>query len=220
MRFFLFIAIIVFFSDCSSKEKTFSKVDDDFKGSIPSHSNAQYFPTDSIFFDIDTNQVNVHSFVKKWYSETLFNLQEPVLYNYTGKGEVVRLLWLRAFDNPVVIRVNKFNDTTYANIKELQSRSYDSKRQKLLKDTNVLLDSDRWNEILSTPDANNFWNASIAESFSGKDGITWFLECKLSNRYHAINRWDDGNLSSKSLNLYADKLINIANTYISMRSSK
>jgi hypothetical protein len=76
MRFFLFLAITIFFSYCTNKEKRLSKVEDKFKDYVPVDSNIQYFLSDSFFFVAGFNQVNADSFVKKWYSEVLFNLRD------------------------------------------------------------------------------------------------------------------------------------------------
>lgn len=207
------------FSCCTNKESKPSTVSDKFKQYVSKDTGDKYFPRDSLFFVSGDNQRSADLFIKNWYSETLFNLQEPILYDYPGEGEAIRLLWLRAFDNPLIVRVSKFQDTVYANIKELKSKSYDTKPQ-ILKDTIILLETKKWQEILSGLQENNFWNAKIEDNSSGKDGIAWFLECHLQNKYHYINRWDDGGLSSKDLNLYANGLIKIGKNFVQMKSSR
>lgn len=40
---------------------------------------------------------------------------------------------------------------------------------------------------------NSFWNAITEDTSSNsiKDGTSWFLECRLPNKYHCINRSSD-----------------------------
>ncbi len=219
MRLFLFVIITILFSYCNNKENKFWVVNDKFKQYVPKGAGDKYFPLGSLFFVSGDNQQSADSFVKNWYSETLFNLQEPILYNYSGEGEAIRLLWLRAFDNALIVRVSRFKDTVYANIKELKIKSSD-KNSQILKDTILLLDTNQWEKILSGLQINNFWNAAVEDNSSGKDGIAWLLECRLNNKYQCINRWDDGGISSKDLNLYASELIKIGNSYAPMKSSR
>lgn len=214
MRLLLSVIIIISFSHCSNGSEKGGYIEDKFEGYIPD-SSVQYFPADSIFFDRGVNDASTDSFIKRWYSETLFNLHEPILYNYLGEGEAIRLLWLRSFGNPVSVRVSKFNDTVYANIKELNSDA-----QKIIMDTTELLDASFWNKMLTQLEINNFWNVNVNDSSFNKDGINWFLECRLNNKYRGINRWDDGSLSSADLNLYSNQLINLAARYTSMKSYK
>jgi hypothetical protein len=49
----------------------------------------------------------VEFFVDSWYSKMLFALHEPVLYNYMGKEELYHFTWLRTFDIPASIRIQK-----------------------------------------------------------------------------------------------------------------
>jgi hypothetical protein len=132
MKAFLLFLVVVLFLRCTDATKQYV-LSDKLKEAVPVDSAVAYFPKDSLFFASGENRVSADSFVKKWFSETLFLLREPVLYNYTGDGEFVRLLWLRSFDNAVVVRVNRFQDTIYACIKELKAKSYDAKQQ-VLKD--------------------------------------------------------------------------------------
>ena len=52
-------------------------------------------------------QGSVEFFVNSWYSKMLFALHEPVLYSYMGKEELYHFTWLRTFDNPASIRIQK-----------------------------------------------------------------------------------------------------------------
>jgi len=202
------------FIGCVNDDKKLSVIEDRLNREIPD-SNVQYFPIDSL----SSHGEAYH--VRDWASEVLFNLREPVLYNYLGEGEFVRLTWLKTFYNPVVVRVSNFNDTVYASIKILKSKSSENDTLEILKDTIRYLPLQKWQRILASLGENNYWSSKQQDTAMGaKDGIPWLLECKLHNKYHYVKRWDEGNLSSKELNLYAKELIDIANNYTSMRSDK
>ncbi len=121
MKLYLMLGLLVLFICSCEYKKVFKKpiFVDRLKQNIPMDKNSMYYPMDTFLFVPDKNRNDADSFIKATCSEILFNLQEPIFYNYTGEQEVIRFLWMRPFDNPVVIRVNKFRDTVYANIKEL-----------------------------------------------------------------------------------------------------
>lgn len=221
MRLFFVVIIISAFSSCMEKtNRKLINITDKFKQQVPKDTSVRYFPVESLSLT-DNNKREADYYLKKWAFETLFYLREPVLYNYSGEGESIRLTWLRTFDNPVIIRLNNFNDTVYANIKELKSKYSENDIPKIIRDTIVAIDTKKWQEMLLALQKNNYWNAIYKDTSSeGKDGTTWFLECRLHNKYHCINRWDDGRFSSKDLNLYAKELINIVDGIIQIKSTR
>lgn len=220
MKLFSIIVIIILFFGCSEIENKPLAITDKFGPGIPSRPGVEYFPTDSLFFSSVSKSASSDSFVRRWYSEILFNLREPVLYNDRGEGQAIRFVWLRPFENPVVIRLNNFGDTVYVNIKELKIKADQDEVPEIVKDTMIALDIKKWHESLSTLETNNFWNAITEDTSSNniKDGTSWFLECRLRNRYHCIDRSDNGDFSSKDLNLYAKGLLEIGERHIKMKS--
>jgi hypothetical protein len=220
MKLLVVFLVAIIFACCNNELQKPLIIEDKFKSSIPQNSGYIYFPSDSLFFFSDKNKQNVDSFVKEWYSQILYGFQEPDLYNYSGDGEAIRLLWLPSFGNPVIIRVNNFNDTVYANIKEMKERSYEDGHPKILTDTVIVLSTKKWKEILSNLQTNNFWKEKVEDSSSAKDGIPWLLECRLNNKYYHIDRWDEGDLTSGDLNLYAKELVDIGKGLVKMKSRK
>jgi hypothetical protein len=222
MKLFSLVIITIFFFSCSGKENRYSVITDKFKSGVPNRPGVNYFPTDSLFFSSVSKSPSSDSFVRRWYSEILYSLREPVLYNYLGTGQSIRFVWLRPFRNPVVVRLNNFDDTVYVNIKELKIKSSQGEVPKIVKDTIIALDVKKWQKSLSMLEANNFWNAITEDTLSNtiKDGTSWFLECRLPNKYHCINRSDNGDFASKDLNLYAKELLEISESYVRMKSSR
>lgn len=222
MRITICIAILLFFGCINSETKQLPvPTTDVFKVSIPNDTGVNYFPED-LYFGSGKNRISTDSFVRRWYSNMLYNFREPVLYNYTGKGEAIRLLLLPSFGNSIVIRLNRMNDTVYANIKELTMESYENEIPKVKADTVIMIESRRWQEVLSKLEEHKFWSAGVADTSSptAKDGTSWLLECRIKDKYHCIERWDSGDLISGEVNLYAKDLIDIGKTIVSMEDKK
>ena len=216
------LIIIVSFFSCSNKEG--NTIIDKFTLNLEKDSVILYFPFDSLLFKENAFQNILGYHTKKMSHEVLYDLKEPSLYDYFGNGDAIRLLWLRSFENPILIRLNNFNDTVYANIKELNIKVNDSTPPRIIIDTIIVLKKERWDKSLSELKDSNFWRADEEDtSFyksNVKDGTPWFLECRLGKKYHYIIRWDDGSMYSKELNIYATELINIGERYVQMKSKR
>jgi hypothetical protein len=220
MKLFSLVIITFFFFSCSDKANRHSVVTDKLRSQVPNGSGVDYFPADSLFFSSVSRSASLDSFVRQWYSEILYSLKEPVLYNYGGAGKSIRFVWLRSFGNPVVVRLNNFNDTVYVNIKELKIKSSGDEVPEIAKDTIIALDVTNWQKSLSMLEDNHFWNAVTEDTLSDdvKDGTSWFLECRLPGKYHCVNRSDNGDLASKDLNLFAKELLEIGERHVRMKS--
>lgn len=213
MKYLLVLLVIISFTSCSEKPSEKRLVTNDkMVQFVPKDSGTQYLPFGTIQGD--------RNYLEKWASADLLDVREPVLNNYSGEGEFVRLIWLRTFENPIVIRVNKFRDTVYSNIKVLKTKSFEAETPKIVKDTIIALDENSWQEIKEPLESNAFLNATYNEDYIGKDGAIWFLEYRIPQRYHVIRRWDDGYLTSKELNNYLVPLIKLSNEVVQVKSSR
>lgn len=96
---------------CTQQPKRQLTVTDQFSAMVPDSAGHIYFVQDTSHFDFTV-----------WSSDVLYKLHEPDFAGYMGSGDFIRFIWLRSFENPVVVRVNQFSDTVYANIKELGRR--------------------------------------------------------------------------------------------------
>lgn len=213
MKYYKAVFLLVFLAACSNGSKKVNVFKDKMLEVVPIDSIVKYFPHD------DTSQFN-RNILENWGSEVLYRLREPLLNTYKGDGDFLRLTWLRAFENPIVVRVNRFGDTSYINLKELKIKQNSVDKPIILKDTIINIEKDKWDEILFSVNQNNFWQSIYADTSLNKDGATWFLECRLTNRYKVIQRWDDGYFSSKELINYAGPLINYLEKYIQLRSKR
>lgn len=84
----------------------------------PIDSLSYFLPTELKYRDtlvktgLDTFQLN-------WYSSQLFPTKEPILFNYYLGHDTYRFTWLRSFDNPVVLTINKKGDKVWLTVKRL-----------------------------------------------------------------------------------------------------
>lgn len=188
---------------------------------VPKDTGTLYYPLDSIYFVSDSNRRS-DFFIKSIYSEILFNLKEPILYSYKGESEFVRFLWMRPFNNPVVIRVNKVQESAYMNIKELGKEFYnsDSFSYKKTLDTTLVLASNEWQNIINNVASDNFFNLSSYDTLGNyKDVTMWLLECRLGGEYHCINRLYIDALSLKTYRT-TKKIFDMGNKIVSMKNHK
>ena len=222
MKPYLIVGLLgLLFYNCNGKEESKQpRFVDKLKPYIPKDTGSLYYPLDSLFFVFDKDNRQGDSSIKAMNSEIIFDLQEPILYNYPG--EAIRLFWIRAFDNPIIVRVNKVEDTIYANIKELMNVSNDADHYipKIGLDTMIMVSLTKWDDIVFPLKANNFWNVPVTDSLSDyKDATFWVLECRLKNKYHYIERTYLDSSSFKNFE-YAKELFDVGNRVISMKNSR
>ena len=216
--FFIFIFTCCLLSACQQhSNKNLPTITDEFKSQVPTDSSLRYFPIDRQ--NARTQEANYYT--KKWAFETLFSLHEPVLYTYSGAGNAIRLTWLRSFETPIVVRANKFGDTVYVNFKELNKTYNSTEIPKVILDTTVQIDEIRWNKMVQELNKNNFWNAPYGDTnVGGKDGVVWFLEALINKKYHIVDRWDSGTVTSSDLKLYANELVIMAQEISQIKSKR
>lgn len=142
-----------------------------------------YFP-ERIFSDgWDTNSI------ANWSSEFLEAMGADSLLNIKDENkEVYRFLWLRTFDHPVFIEVERDAYSFY-----LIGREFDGQGGyepgKLSRKDEFSLGQDNWCEFMRLIEKSNFWNMKPTESESGLDGSYWIMEGVKDNHYHAVYRW-------------------------------
>jgi hypothetical protein len=152
----------------------------------PKDSSTFYFPVKMKREDRTENKVD--SFDNQWFSSMLFALHEPVLDNYTGSKEIYRFTWLRTFDHPVTIRVEKQNGIAKMFVKESNGQSgYDPGR--LIRDTSADISAEDWQDLIELFQATGFWQLHTEEENMGKDGSEWLIEGVKDGRYRFIYRW-------------------------------
>ena len=81
-----------------------------------------YFPSEFMQDSTAKELQGIDTFKLQFYSGILRCFKEPILYNYYLGNEVLRFLWVRSFDKPILITV-KLNKTITVNTKMLKSFS-------------------------------------------------------------------------------------------------
>jgi hypothetical protein len=172
-----------------------------------------YFP-DTIKTEKKTIAITLDTFKLKWYSGDLFCANEPILYNYYLGHDIYRLLYLRAFHNPIIISLNKDNDRIWLTTKELSDEADFNDtgiHNNHLKDshkitTEIIVNKTRklthydWLNFELLLDSCEYWNSEPTNSRIGLDGSEWILEAHLSNKYWFVDRWcPDGYFRKASL---------------------
>jgi hypothetical protein len=152
-----------------------------------SQSKAQhkyYFPLGK-----PNNHSLLDTFSVKWYSEQLEALNEPIIFLDKSNKEIYRFTWLRSFDHPVMIRIEKDNGQYLIFWKE-GTGAGGYKPQKQFSSNQRKIDKTIWNEFISRLNKINFWGIDTKETgLFGTDGSEWILEGKVLNKYHVTDRW-------------------------------
>lgn len=70
----------------------------------------------------DTFEVAEDTFILKLRSYTLFKMHEPILYDHYLKSDMYRLISMRAFNRPLLVRIEKTRDSVIINVKRLNKQ--------------------------------------------------------------------------------------------------
>lgn len=153
---------------------------------IPSDSNVLYFPPELL---CDTEEYNGQaSFLNKWYSKHLFAMREPLVYKNNSQNEIYRFTWLRTFEDPIAIRMERHGNR-YALYWKSSSGSGGYEPGKLIIDKQKLISKENWDEFMKRLSQIDFWNLNTHEKNWGMDGAQWILEGKKPTQYHIVDRW-------------------------------
>jgi len=134
------------------------------------------------------------------YSKYLKALNEPVLSD-TLSTKIYRFLYLRTFDNPIVIRLENHNDIVSIYWKVSNgSGGYES--GEIILNESKELTIEEWRLIENKINSINFWNLETTETeIMGIDGSRWILEGKYLGKYKVVDRWCGGDILSICLEL-------------------
>lgn len=145
----------------------------------------------------DFNYSGIESaiFTVNWYSEHLLALEEPVLSD-SLPTEIYRFTYLRTFDNPIVIRLENSNDTI-AIYWKVSDGAGGYEPGKIIENRNKKLTMLEWESFENKINSTNFWDLPTTEKdLLGTDGSQWILEGKKLGKYHVVDRWCGGIISS------------------------
>ena len=146
-----------------------------------------YFPFE-VFRDTSI-YIGRDTFLNSWYSQHLFAMKEPVIFNDTSHREIYRFTWLRTFHNPVAIRIEKDEENYFLVWKVCDGAGgYDPGALKV--NQQMRISEHDWIEFQSNLSKSKFWQEETNDSDNmGLDGSHWILEGKKDDEYHVVDRW-------------------------------
>jgi hypothetical protein len=85
---------------------------------IPADSLTYYFP-DSIIISDSLIKTGIGHSDQNWYASNLYSAKEPILFNYYTGHNIYRFTWIRSFNLPVIISINRDNNIVWLSTKIL-----------------------------------------------------------------------------------------------------
>ncbi len=152
---------------------------------VASDSSQLYFPLSSDNVSIDDA---FDSSENTWYSQHLFSLKEPIIFNATSRNEIYRFTWLRSFDNAVAIRIERHGDNYYLFWKVSDGKGGYAPG-KLIINKQISIDKATWQKFKKCLRQCDFWNLKTNVLVLNDDGAQWILEGKENKNYHVVVRW-------------------------------
>jgi hypothetical protein len=137
-----------------------------------------YFPAGAFRSDANLD-ANIH----RWYGGELCRMSEAPLAAQTA-DETYRFLWLRAFQPPVSVRIQRAGGRATLVAVELDEHGNVSlRRERTLGDL-------EWRTLTATLGTAAFWDAPTRHSdVGGEDGADWIFEGYRPGLYHVIWLW-------------------------------
>lgn len=176
---------------------------------IPSDSVTLYFPDKPSSIDTSILSFESWSMSNRWYSNMLFSLKEPLLYNYPDSFTVCRFTWLRTKHNPVSVRIVKGKVSAFLILKTTNGLS-GYKSGELNIDTSFQISGSEWNLLNERLDQMKFWEQRSLVDGGGKDGGDWILEIKDDYRYHFVVRWSPNEMRDKEFKGICEYLLSLS----------
>lgn len=150
-----------------------------------------YFPLTKVKQTTEEENNSLDTLTNKWLTLDLLNFKEPNLYQSTmDKTEkTYRFTWLRSFHIPVVIRIDKKQNSFSLTCKELIDKEGYSPNEFKLNITKKI-SMPQWINFEYLIKKMNFEHIQTDISNNGDctDGAAWILESKSADNYHCVYR--------------------------------
>lgn len=146
-------------------------------------------------------------------TNSLSSLDEPSLLSFNDcEGEAYRLLWLRAVDEPVAIRVWRQGEQQFMTVKwgeRLCTAPYGCADLRWSVNTQTrLLTADEWTNFVVLLNRASYWTMPAqAQEPRARYGAAWVLEGRRDCRYFLVARQSPDDLDYRAACLY---LLNLA----------
>lgn len=122
-----------------------------------------------------------------WFSDALARFKEPILRN-EYKGKTYRFLWLRSFDAPIVIRMQKIkrNVTIYWKLPRLNDSLHTEQSAVEFKKRLAVR---QWKKFEKSLNSIDYWSMISGDYLSdAMDGAIWLLEAAINGKYKVTER--------------------------------
>jgi hypothetical protein len=124
------------------------------------------------------------------YSALLRRVDEARLYGKITNApqDSFRLIWVRTFDNPIIVRVSNQGSQIQGRMVRLNGNGYNA--GEIMKQETFSLTAKEWSRITNSIGKAPFWAlAAFDTKHKGNDGARWVLEVSTQGRYHVVERW-------------------------------
>jgi len=169
---------------------------------IPRNPKAYYFPIEFLIDTINEPLYQVSEeqlladreylahFKNSHYSQHLFSLKEPIIYNDYFNVETYRFTWLRSFHQPIVCRLVHSADQNTLIVKMSNGKGGYGPGEITVENC-IILSEKEWRQFEKIINQIDFWNQSTIEKTDiiGADGADWILEGFKDKKYHVVVRW-------------------------------
>ena len=174
-----------------------------------SQENVQYFPNKIFSENLKDNEFKV-----KWYSQHLVSMDEPSLWIITENSdkEIYRLLWLRTFDSPVVIRLEIDRNSVKLFVKRTNGLGgYNA--GSLINDLKYEISRDSLNDFYDLLRNSKYWKLPTNKLVLGTDGAQWIIEGIKNGKYHLVDRYGGDEIRKLGLFLISISKLDYGNIY-------
>ena len=171
---------------------------------------------DNCFYkEATTKNLDPDSF---YYSELLDLFGEEKLGLSGSYIEAYRVIWSRAFHDPVIAVFQRTDTEMIVRWKVLDGRGGEWPPGKIIASGEKYLTISDWAKLKQTVKNMEFWNLSSEDNNDiGVDGWNWLVEGRCENNYHLITRWapeDTNGVEIGCINMLRQAEAKIPNTNI------
>jgi hypothetical protein len=126
-------------------------------------------------------------FVRVWYVKHLKASKElPLTINYVEGSERYRFIWLRTFDQPIIIRIEMHDGKASLTAKVLSGKGgYEPGT--IIEEISRNVSPEEWKSFKSLLVEADYWNITNSEFGAGLDGAQWVMESISEQGYYLVD---------------------------------
>jgi hypothetical protein len=145
----------------------------------------------------------------EWYSSHLRAAHEPSLVElaaFAPDRMHLRFLWLRSFDQPMIVRVDENNDGQAKITAMLLSGAGGYEPGQITKKLNRVLSATEWKKLKNLVAQSALASEPAVGCDMGMDGAQWILEVVENGEYSFYERWSPTTGNIRNVGLYMLRL--------------